>query len=137
MKSGQFVKGKIDGIQKTFKSPGIRELIPKDKMAELENCFEIGEYNQFFKQARALIKTVVTPAENTDGRKDGVINHTVIYSYDASVEHNGLKYIFDMETFVNEVLSGKRQLKMPPFPQLPNTDYGTIDPPSPLEWEGA
>jgi len=135
MKSGQFVKGKIDGIQKTFRSPNLTNLLPTEKLQELEDYTEIGEYPQFYKQSRALIKTVVTPAENTDGRRRGVINHTVIYSYDKDVGHDDLKYIFDLDSFISEVLAGKRRFKMPAFPKLPDTDSGLIELPPPIEWE--
>jgi hypothetical protein len=137
VKSGQFVKGKIDGIQKSFKSPGIRELLPKDKMAELEDITEVGEYPRFFKAEKVMAKAVVTPAENTDGRPNGTVNFTVLYKWPSTIQHETAPYIFDLDTFISEILAGKRQLKMPPFPKLPEgTDYGAIDPPPPLEWEG-
>ncbi len=135
MKSGQFVKGKIDGIQKNFRSPNISNLLPKEKLQEIEDYTEVGEYPQFFKQSRALIKTIVIPAENSDGRRGGVINHTVFYCYDQFVEFDGIKYIFDIETFISEVLAGKRRFKMPAMPMLPDSDSGLIDPPPPIEWE--
>jgi hypothetical protein len=135
MKSGQFVKGKIDGIQKLFRSPNLTKVLSPEKLQELEDYTDIGEHPQFSKQGRALIKTVIIPAENSDGRRGGVINHTVIYSYDATVEYDGLKYIFDVDSFINEVLAGKRKFKMPQMPKLPDTDTGLIDLPPPIEWE--
>ena len=135
MKSAQFVKGKIDGIQKTLKSPNLKELLPKDKLAELEDNREIGEYPRFFRNEKVIAKSIITPADNTDGRRDGVVNFTVLYKWDSSITHETAPYIFDLDTFISEILAGKRQFKMPPFPQLPNTDYGVLDQPSPLEWE--
>jgi hypothetical protein len=135
MKSGQFVKGKIDGIQKLFRSPELTRILTPEKIQELEDTTDIGEHPQFSRQARALIKTVVTPADNSDGRRGGVINHTVIYAYDQAVEHDGLKYIFDTESFINEVLAGKRKFKMPNRPKLPDSDSGLIELPPPIEWE--
>jgi hypothetical protein len=135
MKAGQLVKGKISGIQKQFISPDLYQLLPTDKFAELENLRDIGEYPQFYKQGRALIKTVITAAENSDGRRGGIINHTVIYCYDAYTEKDGVKYIFPIDDFISEVLAGKRRFKMPPIPTLPDSDSGLIDSPPPIEWE--
>ncbi len=135
MKSGQFVKGKIDGIQKTFKTQGLNELLPKDKLAELEDNREIGEYPRFFKTEKVITKSIITPADNTDGRRDGTINFTVLYKWDSNITHETAPYIFDLDTFISEILAGKRQFKMPSFPQLPDTDYGILDLPPPLEWE--
>ncbi len=135
MKSGQFIRGKIDGIQKHFESANLDKLLPADKLNELKNNTEVGEYPQFFKQSRTLIKTVIIPAENSDGRRGGVINHTVIYAYDATVEYDGLKYIFDTDAFISEILAGKRRFRMPSVPTLPDADSGLIDPPPSIEWE--
>ena len=135
MKAGQFYRGKIDGIQKRFESKDIDKLLPNDKLNELKDIVEIGVYPQFFKQTRALIKTVVTSAENSDGRRGGVINHTVIYTYDKDVEYDGVKYIFDTDTFISEILAGKRQFKMPDTPKLPDSDSGYIDAPPQIMWE--
>jgi len=135
MKSGQFVTGKIDGIQKRFVSPNLDKILPTDKLCELLDNTDIGEYPRFFKQERTIVKTVITAAKNSDGRRGGIINHTVLYGYDAYVEHDGVKYIFDTDTFISEILSGKRQFKMPPMPQLTDSDAGLIDLPPPIEWE--
>jgi hypothetical protein len=137
MKSGQFYRGKIGGIQKQFESPGIEKLLPIEKLRELADITEIGEHPQFFKQGRALIKTVIEKAENTDGRRGGITNHTVIYAYDPTVEHDGVKYVFDLETFIAEILAGKHRFKMPKTPALPetNSDFGVIDAPPQIEWE--
>ena len=135
MKSGQLVKGKINGIQRRFESPGLVNVLPITKISELADITEIGEYPQFFKQARAIIKTVVTPADNTDGRRGGVINHTVVYAYDSTVEYDGIKYIFDADSFISEVLAGKRRFKMPEVPNLPDSDSGLIELPPPIQWE--
>lgn len=135
MKSGQFYRGKIDGVQKRFESPYLLNLLPSEKLGELADYTEIGEYPRFFKQERVLSKTVVEAAENTDGRRGGVTNHTVLYCYDAYVEHDDVKYIFDTDTFIAEILAGKRRFKMPEVPALPDSDAGIIDLPPPPEWE--
>jgi len=135
MKSGQFYRGKIDGIQKHFESPDLLQLLPNEKLVELANYTEIGEYPRFFKQELVLTKTVISPAENSDGRKRGIINHTVLYQFDHSLTHDTALYIFDMDAFISEILSGKRQFKMPSTPTLPEGDSGLIEAPSPIEWE--
>jgi len=134
MKSGQFYRGKIDGVQKNFESSDLEKILPADKLCELADNIEIGEYPRFFKQERVLTKTVVVSAENSDGRRGGVTNHTVLYGYDAYVELDGVKYIFDTDAFITEILAGKRRFKMPEVPKLPEGDSGYIESPPPIEW---
>lgn len=135
MKSGQFVRGKIDGIQKRFTSSNVFSMLPKEKRQELENYTEIGEHPRFFKTELVLTKTVITEADNTDGRPNGIINHTVMYQFDPAITHETVQYIFDLDTFIEEVLAGKRKFKMPLMPALPDADSGLIDSPPPIEWE--
>lgn len=136
MKSGQFVRGKIDGIQKHFESTGTDRLLPAEKLNELKDYDIIGEPQQrFFQKERVLAKTIVTAAENSDGRRGGVVNHTVLYQFDKSVTHETIKYTFDTDTFISDLLQGKRKFKMPPMPQLPDSDAGAIDAPPPIAWE--
>ena len=136
MKLGQFYRGKIDGVQKNFESPNLDQLISTEKLRELADLDQIGEYPQFSKQARALIYTVIKPAENTDGRRGGITNHTVIYAWDRTVTHEGATYTFDLDKFISEVLAGKRRFKMPPVPEYPtDKDFAIINPPPPIEWE--
>jgi hypothetical protein len=135
MKSGQFVKGKIDGIQKHFKSPELNKILPKEKLAELEDYIDVGEYPRFFKAEKVLAKTVVTAADNSDGRRGGIINHTVLYQFEQSVTLDTVKYIFPLDDFITEILAGKRSFKMPPIPILPDSDSGLIELPPPIEWE--
>jgi len=135
MKSGQFYRGKIDGIQKHFESPDLDKILPTDKLCDLADNLEIGEYPRFFKKELVLAKTIITPTENSDGRKGGVTNHTVLYQFDRAVTHESTQYLFDVDSFISEILDGKRRFKMPVVPELPDADSGLIDPPSPLEWE--
>jgi hypothetical protein len=135
MQSGQFYRGKIDGIQKRFETPEIEKLLPKEKLDELRDYRDIGEYPRFFKKEIVLAKTIVTAADNSDGRRGGVINHTVLYKFEPSVTLDNIKYIFPLEEFITEILAGKRRFKMPPTPQLPEADAGLIDLPPPIEWE--
>jgi hypothetical protein len=134
MQSGQFYRGKIDGIQKHYESPNLSEILPYDKLQELADNTVLGEYPRFFKNEKVLAKTVVSPAENSDGRKGGVTNHTVLYRFDQTVTHDGLQYVFPLEDFIAEILAGKRRFKMPPAPDLP-FEQGFISFPPPLEWE--
>jgi hypothetical protein len=133
----QFIRGKIGGLQKTFESANLSKFLPAAKLAELADYTEIGEYPRFFKEERVLTKTVVTPAQNTDGRKGGIINHTVLYQWDRHVEKDNVKYLFPLDSFISEILAGKRRFKMPPQPQRPETDadFAIIDVPPPIEWE--
>jgi hypothetical protein len=135
MLTGQFIKGKIDGIQKYFKTATLRELLPKTKLDELEAYSEVGEYPRFFKTEKVLSKTIVTDAENSDGRRGGVVNRTVLYKFDQNVTKDTVNYLFPLDDFIAEILGGKRRFKMPPMPELPDTDMGLIELPPPIEWE--
>jgi len=135
MISGQFVKGKIDSIQKYFKTANLRDILPRNKLDILEAYSEVGEYPRFFKEEKVLTRTKITEAENTDGRRNGIINHTVLYKFQQAVTQDTVQYIFDLDTFISEILEGQRVFKMPAMPQLPDSDVGIIDSPPPIEWE--
>lgn len=135
MNSGQFVKGKIDGIQKYFKTANLRDILPKSKLEELESYTEVGEYPRFFKAEKVLTRTKITEAINSDNRRGGIVNQTVLYQFDQTVTKDTVKYVFPLDDFIAEILAGKRAFKMPPMPQLPDTDVGIIEEPTPVEWE--
>jgi len=137
VKSGQFYRGKIDGIQKNFESPNLDKILPAEKLGELANYTEVGEYSRFFKQEKVLSKTVITEAENMDGRRGGITNHTIMYGFDQTVTKDTVHYVFPLEDFITEILSGQRRFKMPPTPSLPDieSDFALIDSPPPIEWE--
>lgn len=135
MKSAWLVKGKIDGIQRYFKSVDFNQMLPAEKRAEVEDITEVGEYPRFFKKELVLAKSVVTEADNSDGRRGGTVNFTVLYKWPKTLVQDDAPYIFDLESFISEILAGKRRFKMPSMPQLPDTDMGVIDPPPPIEWE--
>ena len=135
MKSGQFYRGKIGGIQKHFESPDLDKLLPSAKLCVLADYIEIGEYTHFFKQELVLSKTVITSAENSDGRDGGITNHTVLYQFDRVTTYESAQYVFDLEAFVLEIQEGKRRFIMPSAPELPDSDSGSIEPPAPIEWE--
>ena len=135
MKSAWLVKGKINGIQKSFKSADWNELLPTEKRSELEDITEVGEYPRFFKKELVLAKSVVVEADNSDGRRGGIINFTVMYKWQKMIVQDDAPYVFDSEVFISEILAGKRRFKMPPMPALPDTDMGVICDPPPIEWE--
>ena len=135
VKSGQFYRGKIDSIQKHFESQNLSSILPTDKLQDLASKTEIGEYPRFFKEEKVLTKTVVSPADNSDGRKGGIINHTVLYRFNQTVKQDTITYIFPLEDFINEIVAGKRRFKMPPKPELPESNAGIIDDPPEIEWE--
>jgi hypothetical protein len=136
LKSGQFLRGKIDGIQKNFESANLDKILPSDKLIDLADYAIIGEHQRFFKKENVLTKTVITPAENSDGRKGGVVNHTVLYKWDQKLIKDSAAYVFDTETFIAEIREGKRSFKMPPTPTYPeDTDFAIIDSPPEILWE--
>ena len=131
MRSGQFYRGKIDGVQKHYESPNLEQLLPTEKLCDLADYFEEGDYSRFFTKERVIARIVVSPAENSDGRQGGTINHTVLYKFDHSIMHESVQYCFDTEQFIREIQQGKRKLKMPQPPELKDS----LDYPPPLEWE--
>ena len=135
MIAGQFIRGKIDGVQKHFESPNLNSVLPTEKLQDLASKTEIGEYPRFFKDEKVLTKTVVTPADNSDGRKGGIINHTVLYRFNQTVKQDTITYIFPLDDFISEILAGKRRFKMPSKPELPDTNTGIIADPPPIDWE--
>jgi len=136
MIAGQFYRGKLDGIQKNFESPDLDKILPSDKLADLADFSEIGEYSHFLKKECVLLKIVVTPADNSDGRRGGIVNHTVMYKWTPKLTVDTATYIFDTETFIAEINAGKRRFKMPPPPQYPpDKDFAIIESPPPIEWE--
>ncbi len=135
MIAGQFVKGKIDGIQKYFKSANLRDILSRDKLDVLEAYMEVGEYPRFFKEDKVLSHTRIVEADNTDGRRDGVVNHTVLYKFPQHVIQDTVRYTFDLDLFISEILEGQRLFHMPAMPTLPDTDAGIISDPPPIEWE--
>lgn len=136
MQSGQFVRGKIDGIQRNYESPDLDQILPQEKLAELADYSEVGEYTRFFKKERVLTKTVVVKADNSDGRRGGVINHTVMYQWAKSFTHDTASYVFDVDKFIDEIIADKRKFKMPLMPNYPmDKDFALIDAPPQIEWE--
>lgn len=120
MKSGQVVSGIIDGLAIQYESPDILQILPNHKLSELTDRTIIGTYRRVFLTDRVVAQTVVTEAEPDELGRDGTVNHTVIYQFDRAVEHDGAKYVFDIDDFADNVRAGKYNFPMPPMPTLKN-----------------
>ena len=129
MRSGQFYKGMINGIEESYESPDLLQILPNEKLALLWDLDSPGIYNRVFKSERVIAKTVVSKAVPDDLGRDGVINHTVLYKFDLYTTLDGARYIFDTDQFVEEVMAGKYSFPMPPTPILKKP----LDYPPPME----
>jgi hypothetical protein len=118
MKSGQFYKGMINGVEETYESPDLLLLLPSEKLAVLWDRETLGTYRHIFLTERVIAQTVIIEAEPDDLGRDGIVNHTVLYKFDATVTHDGLTYIFDYEQFAKDARQGKYNFKMPNAPEL-------------------
>lgn len=129
MRCGQFYKGMIDGIESTYESSGLLQILPANKLAQLWDREKIGTYRQVFLAERTIAQTVIEKATPDEHGRDGIVNHTVLYKFDWSTEHEGANYTFDLEKFATEARSGKYNFTMPPTPELKRP----LDVPPPLE----
>jgi hypothetical protein len=118
MKSAQFIKGMIDGIEASYESPDLLQILPSEKLSILWDQERIGTHNRVFTEDRIVAKTVVTQSEPDEHGRLGIINHTVIYRFDASIEHDGVQYVFPTEQFTKDARAGKYNFKMPAKPEL-------------------
>jgi hypothetical protein len=128
MKSGQIVKGKIDGVQKRFQSFDLPQ-ITEARLAELTDNSQLGTFYRFFKAERIIAGMKVTEADNTDGRHGGVIKQVILYQYDYTTTLDGEQYLFDFEEFIAKL---PRTFKIPAYPEVLENPLPL---PSPLEWE--
>ena len=132
MKSGQIIKGKIDGVQKRFQSLDLPQ-ITETRLSELTDNSQLGTFYRFWIAERIFGGMRVTEAINSDGRPGGVVKHIILYQYDRTTTLDGEQYLFDSEEFIAKL---PRRFKFPPMPELPeDKDSRIISPPSPLEWE--
>ncbi len=129
MKSGQFYKGMINGVEETYESPDILLLLPSEKLSILWDRETVGTYRHIFLTERVIAQTVITKAEPDDLGRDGIINHTILYKFDATTQHDGIIYIFDYEQFAKDARAGKYNFSMPPSPELKHP----LDPPPAME----
>ena len=118
MKSGQFYKGMINGTEDTYESSDLLIILPSEKLSVLWDRDVLGTYRHVFLTERVVAQTVITEAEPDDLGRDGIVNHTVMYKFDAVVQHDGIAYVFDYEQFAKDARAGKYNFPMPPTPEL-------------------
>lgn len=118
MKSGQVVTGIINGIADQYETPDILQLLPNGKLAQLIDRETLGAYRRVFVSDRVVAQTMVTKSEPDEHGRDGIVNHTVLYKFDATVEHDGIPYVFDYSQFTEDALAGKYNFTMPQLPEL-------------------
>lgn len=122
MKSGQFVKGMINGIEvDPYETPNLAQLLSNLSPTEKASCWDkerIGTYLWINAETRSIIKTEITKAVPDELGRDGIVNHTVIYQFNSSIEHDGLNYQFPKEQFRQNANQGKYNFVMPPIPEL-------------------
>lgn len=128
MKSGQIVKGKIDGVQKHYQSSDLPQ-ITNERLAQLSDISEIGVFYHLFKTERLVAGMTVKEADNSDGRQGGTIKHIVLYQYERVKQFDDEQYIFDTAEFIAK---WPRTFKMPLFPE---TLENPLPLPAPLIWE--
>jgi len=131
MRSAQFVKGMIGGVEVTYESPGLMEILSPQKLAPMWDQQQIGTYRRAFSQDRYVAMTVVIKSEPDEFGRVGIINHTVIYQFDLSQEKDRVRYSFDAEDFRQKAQRGLFNFKMPPIPELKKP----LDAPQAPEWE--
>ena len=118
MKSGQVVKGMINGDAVQYETPDISLVLPIDKLGLLIDRETIGFQRRIFKSERVIGQSVVTEAEPDEHGRKYIVNHTVIYKFEYNAERDGAPYKFDPDAFVEQALEGKFKFKMPPMPEL-------------------
>jgi hypothetical protein len=131
VKSGQFYKGMINGVEQSYESPDILQVLPSSKLNQLWDLDAVGVYNRAFKSERVISKTVVEKAVPDEHGRDGVTNHTVLYRFDAFTFHDGVRYKFDEDQFIQDIKDGKFDFEMPLQPELKKP----LSVPSPIKWE--
>jgi len=118
VKSGQVVTGIINGIADQYETPDILQLLPNNKLSELTDRETVGTYRRVFLTDRVVAQTVVTKAEPDELGRDGTVNHTVLYKFDWATEHDGARYVFDVDDFAENAKAGKYNFPMPQMPEL-------------------
>jgi hypothetical protein len=118
VKSGQFFKGMINGVEESYESPDLLQVLPNNRLSEVWDLDVVGIYSRVFLSERVIAQTVVERAVPDEHGRDGVTNHTVLYRFDAFMVHDGARYRFDEEQFVRDVKAGKYSFQMPPPPEL-------------------
>ena len=129
MKSGQFYKGMIYGVEDSYESLDLLLLLPSEKLSVLWDREALGLHPHVFLTERVVAQTMIEKADPDFLGRDGIINHTVLYKFDATVTHDGITYIFDYEQFAKDARAGKYKFPMPPTPELKKP----LDPPPLME----
>lgn len=107
MRSAQFYKGIINGVADTYESADLLQVLPSDKLNELWDNERLGVHNRVFLAERVIAKTIVSKSEPDELGRDGTVNYTVLYRFDATVEHDGVRYHFPDEQFAKDARAGK------------------------------
>lgn len=131
MRSAQFVKGMIGGVEVTYESPSLLEILSPEKLAPMWDANQIGIFKRIVSSDRYTAKTVVSKSEPDEYGRVGIVNHTVIHQFDPSKETDRAKYILDLEEFRRKARDGFYDFKMPPMPELKKP----LDSPPPPEWD--
>lgn len=118
MRSGQFYKGMINGIEEIYESPDLLLILPSEKLSILWDKDSVGTYRHTFLTERVVAQTVITEAEPDELGRNGIINHTILYKFDATTQHDGLTYIFDYGQFAKDARAGEYNFSMPQAPEL-------------------
>ena len=118
MKSGQVVTGIINGIAEQYETPDILQILPISKLSKLIDRETIGTHKEVFLTERVVAQTVVTEAEPDELGRNGTVNHTIIYQFDRAVQHEGARYVFDVDDFADNARAGKYNFQMPELPKL-------------------
>lgn len=118
MRRGQFYKGMINGIEATYETPDLFQILPANKLTQLWDREKIGVYRQIFLSERVITQTLIEKAEPDEHGRDGIVNHTVLYKFDGVHEHEGAIYNFDPDKFASDARLGKYNFTMPPTPEL-------------------
>lgn len=122
MKSGQFVKGMIGGIEvDPYETSNLSQVKSNLSSSEWNACWDkerIGTYLWVNAETRSIIKTVISKAVPDELGRDGIVNHTVIYQFDSIAQVDGLNYQFPKEQFRQNANMGKYNFPMPPTPEL-------------------
>lgn len=118
MKSGQVVTGIINGIADQYETPDILQILPNIKLSELTDRRTLGIHRHVFITDRVVAQTVVSEADPDELGRNGTINHTVLYKFDATTQHDGILYVFNYDQFADNAREGKYNFVMPDMPEL-------------------
>jgi hypothetical protein len=132
MKSAQFIKGMINGVEVEYTTQNLMEVVGSaQELAPMWDQKYLGTFPRIRSQQRYTALTVVTKSEPDEFGRYGIVNRTVIYQFEPSKTENRVKYGFDAEDFRQKAHQGYFNFKMPPMPELKKP----LDLPPEPEWE--